>query len=107
MDWTRSEKAEQGPGKDRCAGDGRGDAAHARHGAGAAAEARASPGIKIVYMSGYLEHNSDAGFVPDSAHLQKPFSRESLLAKLMREALGQESSEPVHSMEVLQTVVAP
>ena len=36
------EKAEQGS-KNRCAGDRRGDASHARHGAGAAAETRASP----------------------------------------------------------------
>jgi signal transduction histidine kinase/CheY-like chemotaxis protein len=58
---------------------------------------RAHPRIKIVYMSGYLEHNSDEGFVADSAHLQKPFSRDSLLKK-MRDALGQESEQPLQTL---------
>jgi signal transduction histidine kinase/ActR/RegA family two-component response regulator len=58
---------------------------------------RAHPRIKIVYMSGYLEHNSDEGFVADSAHLQKPFSRDSLLKK-MREALGQELEQPLQTI---------
>jgi|SRR5579863_5292420 len=58
---------------------------------------RAHPRIRIVYMSGYLEHNSDEGFVADSAHLQKPFSRDSLL-KIMREALGQELERPVQTI---------
>jgi signal transduction histidine kinase/CheY-like chemotaxis protein len=62
---------------------------------------RAYPGIKIVYMSGYLEHNAEDNFIPHSAHLQKPFSRQTLLAKLS-ELLNQESGEPVHSMEVRQ-----
>jgi len=55
---------------------------------------RAQPRIKIVYMSGYLEHDSDEEFVADSAHLQKPFSRETLLKKL-REALGHEAELPL------------
>jgi signal transduction histidine kinase len=58
---------------------------------------RARPRIKIVYMSGYLQHNSDEGFVADSAHLQKPFSRGSLLKK-MREALGQEEEQPLQTI---------
>jgi len=58
---------------------------------------RAHPRIKIVYMSGYLEHNSDEGFVADSAHLQKPFSRDSLLKK-MRDALGQEAEQPLQTI---------
>jgi signal transduction histidine kinase/ActR/RegA family two-component response regulator len=58
---------------------------------------RAQPRVKIVYMSGYLEHNSDEGFVADAAHLQKPFSRDSLLKKL-REALGQETEQPLQSI---------
>ncbi|MGA7915120.1 MAG: ATP-binding protein [Candidatus Acidiferrales bacterium] len=43
---------------------------------------RVHPAIKIVYMSGYLEHNGEDGFIADSAQLQKPFSRDSLLQKL-------------------------
>jgi signal transduction histidine kinase/ActR/RegA family two-component response regulator len=58
---------------------------------------RAHPRIKIVYMSGYLEHNSDEGFVADSAHLQKPFSRDSLLKK-MRDALNQEVEQPLQTI---------
>jgi len=58
---------------------------------------RAHPRMKIVYMSGYLEDNSDEGFVADSAHLQKPFSR-GLLLKKMREALGQEVEQPLQTI---------
>jgi signal transduction histidine kinase/ActR/RegA family two-component response regulator len=58
---------------------------------------RAHPRMKIVYMSGYLQHNSDEAFVPDSGHLQKPFSRDSLLRK-MREALGQEEEQPLQTI---------
>jgi len=58
---------------------------------------RARPRIKIVYMSGYLEHDSDEGFVENSAHLQKPFSRESLLKKI-REALGLEAEQPLQTI---------
>jgi signal transduction histidine kinase len=43
---------------------------------------RAHPNINVVYMSGYLEHNSDDSFLTDAELLQKPFSRESLLQKL-------------------------
>jgi signal transduction histidine kinase/CheY-like chemotaxis protein len=49
---------------------------------------RVYPGIKIVYMSGYLEHNGEDGFIADAAQLQKPFSRDTLLNKL-REVTGQ------------------
>jgi two-component system cell cycle sensor histidine kinase/response regulator CckA len=58
---------------------------------------RARPRIKIVYMSGYLEHDSAEGFVSNSGHLQKPFSRESLLKK-MREALGLEAEQPLQTI---------
>jgi signal transduction histidine kinase/ActR/RegA family two-component response regulator len=58
---------------------------------------RARPRIKIVYMSGYLEHDSAEGFVANAAHMQKPFSRESLLKK-MREALGQEAEQPLQTI---------
>ncbi len=43
---------------------------------------RAHPNIQVVYMSGYLEHNSDDAFLTGAELLQKPFSRESLLQKL-------------------------
>jgi signal transduction histidine kinase/CheY-like chemotaxis protein len=43
---------------------------------------RAHPGIQVVYMSGYLEHNSDESYLPNAELLQKPFSRDSLLQKL-------------------------
>jgi len=45
--------------------------------------------MKIVYMSGYLEHDSDEPFFAGSEQLQKPFSRDSLLKKL-RAATKQE-----------------
>ena len=50
---------------------------------------RANPAMKIVYMSGYLEHDSDEPFFAGSEQLQKPFSRDSLLKKL-RAATKQE-----------------
>jgi signal transduction histidine kinase/ActR/RegA family two-component response regulator len=44
---------------------------------------RCHPELKVVYMSGYLEHNSHPdGYEPESAFLQKPFTRESLLRKI-------------------------
>jgi two-component system cell cycle sensor histidine kinase/response regulator CckA len=43
---------------------------------------RAHPDINVVYMSGYLEHNSDDAFLAGAELLQKPFSRDSLLQKL-------------------------
>jgi len=44
---------------------------------------RCHPELKIVYMSGYLEHNSHPdGYEPESAFLQKPFARDSLLQKI-------------------------
>jgi|HubBroStandDraft_1064217.scaffolds.fasta_scaffold03207_6 signal transduction histidine kinase/ActR/RegA family two-component response regulator len=58
---------------------------------------RARPRVKIVYMSGYLEHDSAQGFVANAAHMQKPFSRESLLKK-MREALGLEAEQPLQTI---------
>jgi CheY-like chemotaxis protein len=58
---------------------------------------RAHPRMKIVYMSGYLEHDSEEDFVANAAHLQKPFSRESLLKK-MREALGLEAEQPLQTI---------
>jgi signal transduction histidine kinase/CheY-like chemotaxis protein len=40
------------------------------------------PAMKIVYMSGYLEHSSADAFIAPAEHLQKPFNRDSLLLKL-------------------------
>ncbi|MFZ0886389.1 MAG: ATP-binding protein [Candidatus Acidiferrales bacterium] len=58
---------------------------------------RVYPAIKIVYMSGYLEHNGEDSFVAGSAQLQKPFSRDTLLNKL-REVTG----EPIkHRLQVV------
>jgi signal transduction histidine kinase/CheY-like chemotaxis protein len=41
------------------------------------------PEVKIVYMSGYLEHDSqDGSYQAGAAFLQKPFTREGLLLKI-------------------------
>ena len=58
---------------------------------------RVYPAIKIVYMSGYLEHNGEDGFIADAAQLQKPFSRDSLLQKL-RDATGQPAKHRLQSV---------
>ncbi len=57
---------------------------------------RYRPELKIVYMSGYLEHNSQPdGYEPESTFLQKPFTRESLLMKIAELTSGKvESLQP-------------
>lgn len=52
---------------------------------------RSRPKIKVVYVSGYLEYERGNGeFLADGFFLQKPFSRDSLIAKV-GEALALES----------------
>ncbi|HEY0702160.1 MAG TPA: ATP-binding protein [Candidatus Acidoferrales bacterium] len=58
---------------------------------------RAHPQMKIVYMSGYLEHESTEPFFAGAEQLQKPFSRQSLLQKL-RAALNQEEPHPLQTV---------
>jgi two-component system cell cycle sensor histidine kinase/response regulator CckA len=42
------------------------------------------PNLKVIYMSGYLEYNSDRGQVLDQDFsLQKPFARETLVSKVV------------------------
>jgi signal transduction histidine kinase len=57
------------------------------------------PGLKIVYMSGYLQHESRTPSHEDSAFLQKPFSRETLL-RSVREVLGNEAVASPQSIPV-------
>jgi len=41
------------------------------------------PEVKVVYMSGYLEHNGESHeLLEDGVFLEKPFTRESLLSKV-------------------------
>jgi signal transduction histidine kinase/ActR/RegA family two-component response regulator len=54
---------------------------------------RARPAMKIVYMSGYLEHSSEEVFVENAERLQKPFSRDSLLLKISAAANQEESHQ--------------
>ena len=43
------------------------------------------PHLKVVYMTGYLEQSeSNRGLMEDACFLQKPFSRETLVAKLVQ-----------------------
>jgi signal transduction histidine kinase len=52
------------------------------------------PGIKVIYMSGYLDYEKGSGeFLEDGFFLQKPFSREILVRKV-NEALGNTPSKP-------------
>lgn len=49
-----------------------------------------SNGLRVIYMSGYLEfNNGNSDFLEGMFFLQKPFSRDSLIAKIA-EALGKE-----------------
>ena len=44
---------------------------------------RIRPGVKVVYMSGYLEYDKKAGqFLEEGAFLQKPYTRDALIAKV-------------------------
>ena len=44
---------------------------------------RIRPDVKILYMSGYLEHDKKAGeFLEAGAFLQKPYTRDALIAKV-------------------------
>ena len=56
---------------------------------------RAHPNINVVYMSGYLEHNSDESFLANAEMLQKPFSRETLLQKLYA-VRAREAAQSIH-----------
>ena len=59
---------------------------------------RRYPDLKIVYMSGYLEHDSqDNDFEAESEFLQKPFTRESLLRKI-REAFESKERASAESL---------
>ena len=60
---------------------------------------RANPSLKIVYMSGYLEHDSGEPFFAGAEQLQKPFSRDSLLKKV-RAAIKQEEGLPLPMQRV-------
>jgi two-component SAPR family response regulator len=41
------------------------------------------PETKVIFMSGYLEHNGESHeLVEDGVFLEKPFTRESLLGKV-------------------------
>jgi CheY-like chemotaxis protein len=40
------------------------------------------PKVKIIYMTGYLEQNGTSKFLEDAFFLQKPFSRESVVASI-------------------------
>jgi signal transduction histidine kinase/ActR/RegA family two-component response regulator len=59
---------------------------------------RRYPELKIVYMSGYLEHDSqDNDYEAESEFLQKPFTRESLLRKI-REAFESKERASAESL---------
>jgi CheY-like chemotaxis protein len=49
---------------------------------------RLRPGLKVVYVSGYLEHDQvDGGFLSEASFLNKPFSREMLVNKVAESLL--------------------
>lgn len=57
------------------------------------------PKLKIVYMTGYLEQAEGNGQFPEGAYfIQKPFSRETLVAKVA-EALREKAAD-VHSVDL-------
>ena len=44
---------------------------------------RIRPGVKVVYMSGYLEYDKKTGqFLEEGAFLQKPYTRDALIARV-------------------------
>ncbi len=56
----------------------------------AAAVRERIPGVKIIFMSGYLESQKEPGVLPGDFFLPKPFPREALILKL-EEALSKSS----------------
>lgn len=56
----------------------------------AAAVRERIPGVKVVFMSGYLESQREAGVFPGDIFLPKPFTRDALILKL-EEALAKPS----------------
>lgn len=51
------------------------------------------PELKIVFMSGYLEYQKEAGILPGDLFLQKPFTRDALIQKL-EEVVAKPSALP-------------
>ena len=51
------------------------------------------PHVKILFMTGYLEH-ADSAFLEGAAFLQKPFSRESVLDHLQRAIASPAAASP-------------
>jgi len=49
--------------------------------------------VRVIYMSGYLEFGGNSDFLEGMFFLQKPFSRDSLIAKIA-EALGEGCEQP-------------
>lgn len=62
----------------------------------AAAVRERIPGLKIVFMSGYLETQKDAGVLPSDIFVPKPFTRDALILKL-EEALTKPAGIPEHA----------
>jgi signal transduction histidine kinase/CheY-like chemotaxis protein len=54
------------------------------------------PELRVIYMSGYLEHNARNEELADAFFLQKPFSRSSLVGKI-HEALNSSRLSPAGS----------
>lgn len=67
----------------------------------AAAVRERIPGVKIVFMSGYLESQKEPGVLPEDILLPKPFTRDALILKL-EEALA----KPVTATAPLATTTA-
>jgi len=59
-------------------------------------------GLRVIYMSGYLEFNNGSDFLKDMFFLQKPFSRDSLVAKIA-DALGKEREHNSHPLALVNS----
>jgi hypothetical protein len=61
------------------------------------------PSVRIVFMTGYLEQNSDGSkFLDGAFFLQKPFSRASLVAQIDK---ALKTSQPAPASRLSQTTV--
>ena len=63
------------------------------------------PGLKIVYMSGYLEESGSSQFLAGAGFLQKPFSRHTLVSQVAAALRGESAPESKRPAQIDASLV--